>query len=390
MAVTETTTVSWGSRLGSAFKGILLGLALFILAFPLLFWNEGRTVKTMRALDEGEGACVPLESVATVDAEMEGKLVHAIGKAETKDVLTDDQFGLSVNAIRLERTVEMFQWVEESNTTTKKNMGGSETKTTTYTYKKDWNRNVIDSSTFKEPGHDNPAAMDFTSGKLKADNVTLGAYHLNEEQIGRIGRAEDHLFPTNFVCPIARVQIAGKTIYVPNAETRNNPLNMRDVATQPRIGDLRVTFRKVLPHNVSIVAKQRGDGFVAYTAKNGKKISMLSDGERDAAEMFASAQSGNTMMCWIVRLLGFFLMYLGLSMVFRPLSVLADVLPILGTIVGMGTGFVASVIALVCTLVTVAVAWIFYRPVLAVALLVAAGVGLWFLVQRKPKAAPAN
>ena len=56
MAVTETTTESWTSRLGGAVKGVVAGLALFILGFPVLFWNEGNSVKTAKALDEGEGA----------------------------------------------------------------------------------------------------------------------------------------------------------------------------------------------------------------------------------------------------------------------------------------------------------------------------------------------
>ena len=49
MAVTETTTVSWGSRLGSSLKGVLVGLGLFIAGFPVLFWNEGNTVTRARA-----------------------------------------------------------------------------------------------------------------------------------------------------------------------------------------------------------------------------------------------------------------------------------------------------------------------------------------------------
>ena len=70
MAVTETTTESWTSRLGGAVKGVVAGLALFILGFPVLFWNEGNSVKTAKALDEGEGACIPVESNAKVDPEM--------------------------------------------------------------------------------------------------------------------------------------------------------------------------------------------------------------------------------------------------------------------------------------------------------------------------------
>lgn len=42
MAVTEVQTESYFSRLGNSFKGIGGGLLLFLIAFPLLFWNEGR------------------------------------------------------------------------------------------------------------------------------------------------------------------------------------------------------------------------------------------------------------------------------------------------------------------------------------------------------------
>ena len=128
-------------------------------------------------------------------------------------------------------------------------------------------------------------------------------------------------------------------------------------------------------------------------AKNGKRVQLLVDGEKSMEEMFASAQSANTVMCWIVRLVGILLMYMGLSMVFRPLSVLADVLPILGDIVGIGTGFVAGILAGICGLTTIAIAWIVYRPVLGVALLALVG-GLVFLLMKKraakKAAAPAD
>ena len=79
MAVTETTTESWGSRLGGSIRGVIVGLALFIGGCPVLFWNEGNSVKTAKAIDEGEGACVAVESNEKVDAENEGKLVHMTG-----------------------------------------------------------------------------------------------------------------------------------------------------------------------------------------------------------------------------------------------------------------------------------------------------------------------
>lgn len=383
MAVTETTTESWGSRLGSSIKGVLIGLVLFIAGFPVLFWNEGNAVRTRKALEEGQGACVPVASIDKVDPAQEGKLVHMTGKADTKDVLKDDAFGVTRNAIKLKRKVEMYQWVETKTTTETKNAGGSVTKTTTYDYKKDWREKPVDSSSFKEAGHDNPATMEWSTEKWTAANVSFGAFRLSGGQIASIGAAQTLALPTNFVCPVARVQVKGNTIWVPNAATRNNPKNVRDVAAQPRVGDLRVTFTEVLPHVVSLVAKQQGDTFGAFVASNGKKVQLLTDGEKSSEEMFADAQSANTMMCWIIRLVGVGLMFIGLTMFFKPLSVLADVLPILGDLVGMGTGFVAGVLSLVCGLSTIAVAWLFYRPVLGVALFAAVAALVVLLLKRR-------
>jgi len=390
MAVTETTTESWGSRLGGSIRGVLIGLALFISGFPVLFWNEGNSVKTARAIDEGEGACISVDSNDKVDAENDGKLVHMSGKVDTKDVLSDDVFGISATAIRLKRNVEMYQWIEESHTTEKKKMGGSVEKTTTYTYKKDWSSNAINSSGFKEQGHDNPGAIEFPEEEKYAANVSFGAFKLSDKQIRMIGSSQDFVITNGFKCALPRVQIAGNTIYVPNGETRNNALNNRDVATQTRIGDMRVTFRVIYPHDVSVIAKQKGDSFIDYTAKNGKKLNYLENGIEDAASMFSTARTNNTIVTWLVRIAGFLLMFIGLSMVFKPLSVLADVLPILGDIVEMGMGLVAGLLALICALVTVAVAWIFYRPVFGVILLAIAGFFVWKLIQKRKAAKAAK
>ena len=383
MAVTETTTVSWGSRIGGSLKGVLFGVALFVAGFPILFWNEGNSVKTAKALDEGEGACVPVESIVKVDPEMDGQLVHMTGRATTQDVLSDDQFGVSVTAIALRRRTEMLQWVEHSETKEKKNLGGSVTKTTTYTYSQEWKENAVDSSGFKEAGHDNPGFIEFPSEETRAANVAFGAFRLNERQIARIGSEQAYQFPTDFVCRVERVQRQGPVILVPGKATRDNALNNRDVALKPRVGDMRVSFFVVYPHDISLVARQKGDTFVGYIAKSKKKVDLLSDGVKDASEMFEAARSANAFMTWLLRIVGFFAMFLGLSMVLKPLGVLADVLPILGDIVGIGTGLVAGLVALVCALVTIAVAWLFYRPVLAVALVAAAGALVWMLVKRR-------
>ena len=148
---------------------------------------------------------------------------------------------------------------------------------------------------------------------------------------------------------------------------------------------------------------------VALHEYQGQKVSFKVDADLYSPELSSRTRSDqvgflgtasdkevvfyNGIFTWLVRLGGFLLMFFGLSMVLKPLSVLADVLPILGNIVEMGNGLVAGIIALVCSLVTIAIAWIFYRPVLAIFLLVLAAGGIFLLWKKrqakKAAAAPA-
>jgi len=383
---TETTTESYGSRISGSFKGMLSGVLMFIAAFPLLFWNEGRAVKTARALDEGQGVVIEVDTNRKIDPENDGKLVHMTGKAETKDILQDAVFGISENCIRLVRKAEIYQWVETSKTTEKKNVGGSVTKTTTYSYSLQWCDSPVNSSGFRKSGHENPpGGMAFQSETWQAENVTFGAFRLSERQVSRIHDERAYAFPDSFTSKVDRVQISGNVIYVPEKTTRENALNNRDVMSQTRPGDIRLTYTVVRPHDISLVAKQRGESFVPFTSKKGDgyKVDLLKDGVADSAEMFEDARSGNAVLTWFLRILGFFLMYAGLKKFLAPISTLGDVLPLLGDFLEVGIGLVAGVLALVCALVTVAIAWVFYRPVLGIILLLLAGAGVWFLWKKR-------
>jgi len=88
------------------------------------------------------------------------------------------------------------------------------------------------------------------------------------------------------------------------------------------------------------------------------------------------------MMTWILRLVGVLMMFFGFSAIFRPLSVIADVLPIAGTIVGAGTGLVALLLTIPISLVIIAIAWIFYRPLVGIPLVIVAIAGFVFLIRK--------
>jgi hypothetical protein len=373
---TEVSSQSWFSRIAEAFKGILCGLALFFISFVVLFWNEGRAVKTYRALQEG-GRKVVAASAARVEPANEGKLVHIAGKASTEATLTDTVFQVSAQALKLSRLAEMYQWQEASASKTEKKLGGGTDTTTTYTYSKQWAKERIDSSRFKQPAdHQNPDAFPYSSAEWQAEPVTLGGFRLNRAQVARSGRAESlAIAPATPVPPTlqgaAKVEATG--FYVG-----------RDPAT-PQVGDLRVTFQVTQPAEVSLVAQQAGDSFVPFVTKNGRTIDLLQNGTMPAADMFKAAQESNQVLTMVLRVVGFFLMFFGLGLVLKPLAVLADVLPILGDIVGIGTGIIALLVALLLSMVTIAIAWMLYRPLLAIGLL-AIGGGLGYFIRLKLQA----
>ena len=114
-------------------------------------------------------------------------------------------------------------------------------------------------------------------------------------------------------------------------------------------------------------------------------------GNRSIESMIAQMQDENVMRTWIIRLVGFLMMFIGMTMIFKPISTFGDVVPVVGSILSMGTGVIAFVIALFFSLLTIAIAWIVYRPLLGIILLLIGGgvfAGVWFYArQKKAKAA---
>lgn len=161
---------------------------------------------------------------------------------------------------------------------------------------------------------------------------------------------------------------------------------------EPAVGDLKVTFQVVKAGPVSVIARQIGQTFEPYTVGKLGTIDLLEEGTVSAESMFASEQSSNRIITWIVRVAGFAMMFFGILLLGSPLAVLGDVIPFIGSIVGAGLGLLALVIAAPLTLITVAIAWIAVRPMVGIPLLVLAvvgiAVGLWALLsRRKPEAA---
>lgn len=393
----EVSSESWFSRLMESIKGVLIGLLLFVVSFPLLAWNEYRSVVTARSLAEGGKQLVSVEN-KSVNKDNEDKFVHMTGMATTDDTVKDEDFGISApKVIRLARKVEMYQWEEKKKTEEKKKLGGGKEKKVTYSYDKVWSAKPIDTSTFHPEGKAqkeestgvklvNPP-MPYESKSFTAAKVTLGAFTLPPVLVAEIHKSEP------FTIPAESASKAPKDFKL--TEGGQGFYKGKSSGT-PAIGDVRVAYTVVKPLEVSVYGQQAGDTLRPFPTKSGDALIRLREGNMSGQAMIKAAEGENATLTWILRLVGFVLMAVGVYLVVRPLVVVADVVPFIGDFLSVGAGIFAGLVALPLTLITIAICWIAVRPLLGIGLLVGAAVvivGGIFLARRgakpKPPAQPA-
>ena len=381
----ETGVRSWSNRLGSAVVGVLVGLLLLVGAFPLLWWNEGRAVHTAQGLSELGHNVISLAPDKVLPAN-EGKPVHLTGETAVTEVLADPDFPVSATAVRLRRAVEMFQWEEQEQSQKRKRMGGSEETVKTWTYHTRWADHVVDSSRFKKSAeHRNPSAMRFPGRTQAAKVVQVGAFKLPPELIEQVRNFEPLAFDQKRLGELSdeikrSLKVDGDVLCVA-ADAQGPPPD----PASPRIGDLRIRFEVARPGPVSLIARQAGDSFQSWPSKAGTSIERLETGRLTAAEMVGHMEAENNLFTWILRLVGVVAMTFGLVLVLNPLAVLADVLPILGDILRFGAFLASALVAGCLSLLTIALAWLAYRPLFAV-VLAAVALGLIVLLRKLVRA----
>ena len=377
---TEVTSQSIFGRLGDAIKGVLVGIILIPVAVVLLFWNEGRAVKTASSLKEGAAVVVSVANDSVAPAN-EGKLIHLSGDAKTADTINDPLFAVRANALRLSRNVEMYQWKEEEKSETQKKLGGGTETTKTYSYTKTWSNQLIESDKFKHPeDHRNPAAMIASRNTVIAPDVAMGAFKIPSDLVAKmqgdqalpVAQGDIDKLPADLK---SKAKLSGGIFYFGN-----------DPAA-PAIGDQKVSLSVLKSGPFSILARQTGSALGPYPTKAGREIERVESGLVDAGSMFRHAQAENSMLTWLLRLGGLILMWIGFGLILRPLVTVADIIPLLGSLIGAGAGLASLVISLTGSITVIAIAWFAVRPILAGALVVLA-VGCLILGHRLSKASP--
>ena len=105
-------------------------------------------------------------------------------------------------------------------------------------------------------------------------------------------------------------------------------------------------------------------------------------GKKSAEEIFEAEHQANNVWLWVLRILGVLFVIAGLKGIFGIFETLLKVVPFLSSILGWGVGLVCTVVGIVWSLIVIGVAWLFYRPLLGIALLAVAAFLIWVFAFR--------
>lgn len=140
---------------------------------PYITEQADQGIETLhQALEQG----IPTVSDDVVDCQYDGQIVYLQGSLQPGTV-TDPVTGLTLAAVGLHRTVELYQWQEVSI--------GTDITRSRYRYHQVWSERLIDSDQFHEPligksqNHDNPKSLPYeTNVWMKPQDMRIGAWRV--------------------------------------------------------------------------------------------------------------------------------------------------------------------------------------------------------------------
>eukprot|EP00163_Fabomonas_tropica_P003096 TRINITY_DN1257_c0_g1_i2.p1 TRINITY_DN1257_c0_g1~~TRINITY_DN1257_c0_g1_i2.p1 ORF type:complete len:377 (+),score=77.82 TRINITY_DN1257_c0_g1_i2:532-1662(+) len=324
----------------------------------------------------------------------EDRLLHLYGNAVPEEAkLKEDFFGVSApHAVKLERIVEMFQWKEERHTVRR-----GDVEDTEYRYHPVWESSPIDSHHFhvQNGQYINPPANSWPvqSSTITSSNIMLGPPRKKGYSQSSDVKGLQYIFGSDLVyqldnwrpLPLTAGKNAPSKSSLTNFEMVGNKFYLGD-RFDPRVGDLRVSFRYVPAEPVSVIAGLEGHTLVPHLTRYNRHVLLLEEGNVDAQSMIAHAVASNTAWTWAGRVGLFIMMWVGVSMITSIVDTLVGWIPLLGSIARFLTGVVSFLAAVALFSVTFAFAWLWARPMLSAAALCIAAAIVYMSHQRQSTA----
>jgi len=380
MAIVRTKRTGFFGNMKSAIIGVPIGIILFFASFYVIFKTEGRTNWAKIA---ATSSAVSAENASGHD----GEFVSISGPIASDESIGDPMFILDGDYITLSRSAEMYAWRENSSTESRDTVGGGTETTTTYTYERQWTSSPQNSSNFQDPSYQNPE-MRLQSDSFSVQNARIGAwpFAVSDTRGGVTELFNKGMAGSSSLVPDASVlrpdvmsthmgTLDGNYIYLFGASPGNN-----------LVGDHRVSFSALRSGtNVTGFGKIQGGRLVPYEVGSDTFMRVFSSSREDAISTMKTEYAAAG---WIGRLIGFFMMWFGMQMVFGPLHAIAGIIPFLKRGTKFLVGLVTFAVSLVFTTIAIVVSMILHSWVAMLIIGILFGGGIFMLLKMRKKKDP--
>ena len=341
----------------NTFSVTILGFIILVISFFTIFINENNYVNRIKFANFAEKNAIITDS-NNFNPLNENKLIFITGKAYSNQLLTDSIVSIP-NAIALFRDTEIYQWEEVKSY--------HDNDKISYTYRKTWAKNLINSDNFESSVYKNPKRMQYEPKKLYANNIGLGKFYLSEDIIKNI----------NSITKITQLP------YNNNFKIYNGFYFTGQDYDNPKIGDQKLSY-SYIPSGLklSIIAKQSGNHLEKMNSKYGN-FAIVMNGEKSLKAMINDYKKNLTNNTWLIRGIGILFMFLGLNLMIQPLVNLGSKIPILGELTQMAAFISTIIITIALGTLTISSAWLLFRPEIAIPLILISILTLISLKKKK-------
>ena len=118
------------------------------------------------------------------------------------------------------------------------------------------------------------------------------------------------------------------------------------------------------------MALQNGETFKPYTSKTGQKIEYITESKITGAEILTNLTTENNSLKWIFRIVGIIFVCVGFAALSSPIQTISNIVPLAGRYISWAIGWVSCLLGLSVSFIIIAIAWLRYRPLISLLLLV--------------------
>ncbi|HBC87699.1 MAG TPA: hypothetical protein DCZ94_12140 [Lentisphaeria bacterium] len=353
---TEIRYKTHGQRLGSSIAGAIICFIFLILFFHLFIYIEHDAKLKQEGLGE-IGRTLRTISGEVVEPASHGKVVLLGGSVKAGEKLKDPALFLELDAPKVERNVEMYQWYEKTDKTETVLPGGGSIEKKTYTYDKKWSSELIRSSSFHKQEYVNPQSMLFEHAKFIVPEARLEKFMISETHIDSISSKPLPL--GNIPLPL-KAQFPGRI-----SLTKNGEIFIGKDQESPAIGDHRISYTGAVSDIYTVVGRQDGDRIMPYVCGDGATtLSPMRCGKYASGEMIQLEKTDLKSRTWGWRLsLAFFYLVL-IFFIVEPIAVLADIVPPAGSFTRLSNLMLSLFLAAGLFALSIGVGRFFYAPVM--------------------------